>query len=181
MNTQPYNAILRTPHFELRGWDQTTYDQVFSTCTDEEIKAHLGLSTQEELEMEKEKHQKGMSTFNITFQSFQIVEPASKRTVGWIGFHSWAKQHRRAEIYYHIKDERDRGQGIMSEVLPVVLQYGRQEMNLRRVEAFVDITNTPSEALLKRNQFEWQAKVKHRYLFNEDGEWDHFYALLWEG
>ena len=62
----------------------------------------------------------------------------------------------------------------------MVLQYGREAMQLRRVEAFVATDNMASCRLLEKNGFRQEATVQHRYLFGDDVEWDHFYALLME-
>ena len=176
----PYNVILETERLVLRGWNQETYDVVFGQYLDEDIKKFIGVVEDSEWELERNRYHGGYSTYNLTIQFFQLVSKSDQRILGWCGFHSWAKQHRRAEVFYLLKREEDKRQGWMSEALEVVLQYGREAMQLRRVEAFVAIDNMASCRLLEKNGFRQEATVQHRYLFGDDVEWDHFYALLME-
>lgn len=164
----------------LRGFNQDTYHQLFAECNQSEIMSILGIATQEEFELEQFRYQGGYSTYNLTIQFFQLVTKEDNRILGWCGFHSWAKQHRRAEVFYSLKKEEDKRKGYMSEALESILDFAKQEMNLRRVEAFIAINNPASYKLVQKFGFQKEAEIKSRYLFGDEVDWDYLYALLWE-
>lgn len=72
---------------------------------------------------------------------------------GTIGFNCLVRQHgSRGEIGYDVVRARWR-QGVMGEVLPVVLDYGFAILQLHRIEATVTPGNVASAALLQRHGF----------------------------
>jgi ribosomal-protein-alanine N-acetyltransferase len=175
-----FNTTLETPRMILRGFDQHSYDELFSSAHDSEISEVLGISTAEELELEKFRYKGGYSTYNLTIQFFQLVAKEDNRVLGWCGYHSWAKQHRRAEIFYMLKSDDDKRKGLMSEALGKVLEYGKTEMNLRRIEAFVATDNPASYKLVEKFGFQKEAELKFRYQFGDEVDWDFMYALILE-
>ena len=128
-----FNTQLETPRLLLRGFNQESYHNLFAQYTQPQIMEILGVSTQEEYDLEQSRYQGGYSTYNLTIQFFQLVDKESQRVLGWCGYHSWAKQHKRAEVFYSLKNETDKRKGIMSEALNEVLKYGKTEMKLARV------------------------------------------------
>ena len=175
-----FNTTLETERMILRGFNQQSYDQLFSSANDSEISEVLGVSTAEELELEKARYKGGYSTYNLTIQFFQLVAKEDNRILGWCGYHSWAKQHRRAEIFYMIKSDDDKRKGLMSEALGKALEYGKTEMNLRRIEAFVATDNPASYRLLEKFGFKKEAEIQFRYQFGDEVDWDYLYSLIWE-
>ena len=173
-----YNTILETPRLILRGFNQESYDQLFASSEDAEISRVLGISTSEELELEKFRYNGGYSTYNLTIQFFQLVGKEDNRVLGWCGYHSWAKQHRRAEVFYSLKRDEDKQKGLMSEALKVVLEYGKSTMNLRRIEAFVATNNPASFKLVEKFGFKKEAEIQCRYQFGDKVDWDYLYAKL---
>jgi ribosomal-protein-alanine N-acetyltransferase len=138
----------------------------------------IGIHTDAEFEFEKKRYQGGFSTYNMTVQFFQLIAKEDQRIIGWCGFHSWTQQHRRAELFYILKEDKDKRKGLMTEAVTEVLKYGKEVMNLRRIEAFVGINNSASFQLLEKFGFQKEATIKHRYLFDEKVEWDYLYSLL---
>jgi len=173
-----YNTILETPRLILRGFNQDSYDQLFASSEDAEISRVLGISTSEEMELEKFRYKGGYSTYNLTIQFFQLVGKEDNRVLGWCGYHSWAQQHRRAEVFYSLKRDEDKQKGLMTEALEVVLEYGKSEMNLRRIEAFVATNNPASFKLVEKFGFKKEAEIQFRYQFGDEVDWDYLYAKL---
>ena len=174
-----YNTRLDSPRLLLKGFNQESYDKLFNQCSEGSIKEYLGLQSDEELEFERSRYKGGYSTYNLTIQFFQLVAKEDNRILGWCGYHSWAKQHRRAEIFYMLKREEDKRNGLMSEALQSVLEYGKTEMNLRRVEAFVATNNPASYKLVEKFGFKKEAEIQYRYQFGDDVDWDFMYSLIW--
>jgi len=72
---------------------------------------------------------------------------------GTVGFNSLVREHgSRGEIAYDVVRARWR-QGVMGEVLPVVLDHGFASLGLHRIEATVTPGNTASVGLLLRHGF----------------------------
>jgi len=81
-----------------------------------------------------------------------ITEKGEDIYIGDIGFHNYVKTHSRAEIGFKLT----RGSwhnGIMSEALAPVLNYGFMAMQLNRIEAVVDPENAACLCMLKRAGF----------------------------
>lgn len=173
-----FNTQLETPRLLLRGFNQESYHNLFAEYTPQQIMDILGISTPEEYDLELDRYRGGYSTYNLTIQFFQLVDKESQRVLGWCGYHSWAQQHKRAEVFYLLKNETDKRKGIMSEALNEVLKYGKTEMKLRRIEAFVAINNPASYRLLEKFQFKKEAEIQHRYQFGDEVDWDYLYALI---
>jgi len=140
--------------------------------------AIFGHQNEEEYELECSRYKGGFSTYNLTIQFFQLKDKATNAVIGWAGYHSWAKQHRRAEIFYSLKADEWKRNGYMTEALEVILAYGKNEMNLKRIEAFVATDNVPSNRLMEKFGFQKEATIKHRYEFGDEVDTDHIYSLF---
>ncbi len=106
------------------------------------------------------------------------ITPAdTDELIGTCGFHKWNKPHFKAEIGYDLRPSMW-GRGIMTTAIPVMLQYGYEEMKLNRIEAFVDPVNNASSALLKRMGFTYEGL--QRDAFFEKGQFvdAELYSLL---
>lgn len=66
---------------------------------------------------------------------------------GVISFHTISLENSRAEVGYWI-DAPMRGKGIGTIATKIITNYGFRTMGFRRIEAAVDIDNTPSQKLL---------------------------------
>jgi ribosomal-protein-alanine N-acetyltransferase len=72
---------------------------------------------------------------------------------GTCGFHRLEYvQGRRGQIGYDLRPEQW-GQGVMSEVLPALIEFGHGCLGLRRIEALVTPGNDRSSRLLERHGF----------------------------
>ncbi len=67
----------------------------------------------------------------------------------------------------------------MTEAMQAVLEYGKTEMNLRRVEAFVATNNPASYKLVEKFGFKKEAEIQFRYQFGDEVDWDFMYSLIW--
>jgi ribosomal-protein-alanine N-acetyltransferase len=66
----------------------------------------------------------------------------------------------------------------MTEALEPILAFGKNEMQLRRIEAFVATDNVASNRLMAIFGFQKEATIKHRYQFGDDVDTDHMYSLF---
>jgi ribosomal-protein-alanine N-acetyltransferase len=81
----------------------------------------------------------------ITFQG-------QREYIGDIGYFKYEPIHLRAEIGFKIAQKYWR-QGLMSETLGPILQYGFTEMQLNRIEAMVELENVACIGLLEKVGF----------------------------
>ncbi|WP_102274144.1 GNAT family N-acetyltransferase [Cytobacillus massiliigabonensis] len=86
----------------------------------------------------------------------------SDQLIGTCGFHAIEEEHYKAEIGYELHPDFW-GQGIMTEVIEAVIQYGFKSMQLNRIEAFYDPRNGSSGRVLEKNGFEFEGILKKRY------------------
>jgi len=72
--------------------------------------------------------------------------------IGSISLWNFSEDKKTAEVGYDLNPQFHK-MGIMNEALQAVLNYGFQELNLDKIEAFTQINNEPSRQLLKKNKF----------------------------
>lgn len=162
----------------LRKFTQESFDSIYSDMSQDEQLAILGLASLEELLIEKEKYKKGLSTHNKKFLYHQLIDKKTNKIIGWCGFHTWYIDHNRAEMGYGLFDDNYKNKGIMSEAIVSIVNYGFNNMNLERIEAFVSPNNSPSIKLLKRMKFKEEGFLKHHYFHNNKMEDSIVFALL---
>ena len=171
-------STITTPRLTLRKVDSEVLDYAFAHLNDQELIAFMGIPP-EQLNREKERHQKGYTTFNKSFCYFQILSD-QPYPIGWCGYHTWYTDHDRAEIGYGLYDEEFKNKGIMSEVLKAVLDFGFHQLKLLRVEAFISPSNVPSIKLVKKFNFVLEGTMRKHYRSNGVMEDSAIYSLLFE-
>lgn len=82
-----------------------------------------------------------------------IASKDSDRLIGTCGFHCRDTARGLAQIGYEV-NRHYWGRGIMSEVLPAMLQHAFDNLSLRRVGALIEIDNAPSIALVSKFGFQ---------------------------
>jgi len=101
-------------------------------------------------------------------------------TCGYYGFHSW---YLRAAIGYELSREYWR-QGIMTEAVSALIEYGIDELGLNRIQALVMPGNTASIRLLEKLGFQNEGLLKEYEKWGSKGLVDlDMFALLradWE-
>lgn len=167
-----------TDRLILRKLTQESFDSIYADLSQDEQLDILGLHSIEELLAEKEKYKNGLSTHNKKFLYHQLLDKKTRAIIGWCGFHTWYTDHNRAEIGYGLFDDDDKGKGIMSEAIVAIVNYGFNNMNLERIEAFVGPDNTASIKLLKRMKFKEEGLLKHHYFYNGKMDDSIVFALL---
>lgn len=170
--------LLETQQLILRKLTPETYNYIFQQYNDNELKAFLGIATDEELAKEKDKFRKGIATYNKSFANFQLIDKQTNTIIGACGFHTWYTEHRRAEIGYALNNDSYKGKGIMSEALKAVIDYGFKEMNLNRIEAFIGPKNEASLRLVQKLNFTKEGHLRKHYCKNNIMEDSVVFSLL---
>ena len=97
--------------------------------------------------------------------SWAITLKPSNELIGTISFHRTEPENHRAEIGYMIMPEHWK-KGILSEALPVVINYGFTKMKLHSIEANINPNNSISRKLLEKFKFKKEAYFKENYFYN---------------
>jgi len=88
--------------------------------------------------------------------------------IGTIGYYNFNLSAERAEIGYELLT-KFRGQGIMNEVLPRIIQFGFEEMKLKWITAFTTEQNIGSVRLLEKSGFQLSASEDNNTLEHVSG------------
>lgn len=84
---------------------------------------------------------------------------------GSVGYWRITPEDHYAEIGYML-DIAHWGRGIMSEIIPHVLDYGFGVMNLHRIEANINADNAASRAVLLKYGFQTDGVFRENYHYN---------------
>lgn len=150
---------LHTARFRLTRFVAADQPKVFEGLSHPDVIRYYGVSydsleaTQAQMDWYAELHAMGTGRW-------WAVRPNGERDLlGACGFNNWQPQHRRAELGFWLLPAHWRT-GVMSEVLPVALDHGFSEMNLHRVEAFVETENAASRGVLQRLGFTHEGTMR---------------------
>lgn len=152
--------------------------QLFSDYSKDDIMKFMGLQTEQQFLNEKERYLKGWTTYNIHFKGFYLIRKDDNVTLGQCGFHTWYFRHYRAELGYALLMDEYKQQGYMKEALSPIIDFGFNEMNLNRIEAYIAIENTPSLKLLQHYGFIFEGIMRQHYYKNGVCEDSHCFSLL---
>ena len=109
---------------------------------------------------------------------FLLFDKATGAPVGACGFHNWVPLHRRAEVGYALLDDRWKRQGIMTEALEFVMQFGFNNLHLLRIEACIGPWNDASIGLIQKLGFKQEGLMRQHYVRNGIPEDSLLFALL---
>lgn len=82
-----------------------------------------------------------------------ITQKGNNTIIGTCGFYNWSKKARRAETGYELL-RTYWNKGIMSEALAAMIKFGLAQMNLQRIEAYVEPENLRSRKVLSKIGFQ---------------------------
>lgn len=119
-----------------------------------------------------------METNRLSLLFFILLDKKNNLPIGECGFHTWNRTHRRAELFYFLRNDSDKNKGLMTEALAQVLKYGFDEMNLNRVQALIEDSNLPSKKLLNHFKFTKEGTLREDYVVNGTSENSECYSLL---
>ncbi|MBB6498044.1 GNAT family N-acetyltransferase [Pedobacter cryoconitis] len=170
--------ILTTERLKLRKLTPEVFAYVFKNYTDKELMEFFGIATATELEDEKIKFEKGISTYDKSFVYFQLIDKLSHQIIGSCGYFTWYLRHNRAEIGYFLLDAASMQHGLMYEAITEIIRYGFTKMNLHRIEAFIEPSNEPSLKLIRKMSFKQEGHLKEHYFCNNTMEDSLVFSLL---
>jgi ribosomal-protein-alanine N-acetyltransferase len=91
---------------------------------------------------------------------WSIRREGQEALIGTVGFNSLELDRgRRGEVAYDLA-RGEWGRGVMSAILPTVVEFGFRRLGLRRLEAMVTVGNARSCALLERHGFQREGVLR---------------------
>ena len=151
--------ILQTERLLLRQFVDTDLEKVFKGLSHPEIIKYYGVSYQT-LEATKEQ----MTFFadlekNGTGIWWAVCSIDNKTFYGAGGLNSLNKEHKKAEIgFWLISDFW--GKGIMKEAMPLICNYGFNNLGLHRIEGIVETENKNCKNAIAKLNFKHEGTVK---------------------
>ena len=112
-----------------------------------------------------------------TLFQWGIAERATGEIVGTCTLAALSPEHRRAEVGFALA-QAAWGRGYIAEVLPALLRFAFDVLDLHRLEADVDPRNAPSIRALERVGFAREGYLRERYFLNDEVQDAIVYGLL---
>lgn len=171
--------VLETARLQLKQVSKADASFLFKLRSDERVMKYLDRpspsSEEEVISMIQKIEEALVNGQGISWGIFLKDQPA--QLIGTIGFHQLTPAHFRAEIGYLLATKYHR-QGIMTEAIQCVLNFGFYEMNLHSVEANINPSNLASQAILEKFGFRREAYFRENYFYNGKFLDSAIYSLL---
>jgi ribosomal-protein-alanine N-acetyltransferase len=168
---------INTNRLLLKSITPQIINHVLTTKSAADAQQYFNINEEGYLQL-KSMAEKGMETHRISVFYFLLIDKESKRVLGECGFHTWNNTHRRAELFYSLKNDTDKRNGYMGEALKHVLTYGFTQLNLHRVEALIAEENIASRKLVEKFKFTMEGIMREDYCVNGKNEDSLCYSLL---
>ena len=145
--------VLETARFRLRAPTLADVEDMFRIMSDPRVTRYFGALPMASLAEAQERVEHIHTAFQErTGVRWAIVDRASGQLVGSAGFWRLLKAHYRAEVGYELAPEWW-GQGVMTEALAAMLDFGFTRMGLHSVEAQIHPDNAASRRVLEKLGF----------------------------
>ena len=143
---------IRTNRFLLRRFSDDDLENVYNGLSHPDVIRYNGVSY-DSLEATKEQMQFFADLEeNGTGQWFAVCSPDNQTFYGAGGLNGLSREHKKAEIGFWLLPEHQ-GQGIMTEVVPIICDYGFTKLDLHRIEGWVETDNTACKKAMAKLNF----------------------------
>lgn len=158
---------LKSKRFVLRQFVESDIHNVFKALSNPEVIKYYGVNY---LSLEATKEQ--MEWFaNIRKEKtgiwWAICDRETQAFCGGIGFSSLTTQHSKAEIGFWLLPEFW-GKGVAQEAAKTAIHYAFEELNLHRIEAFVETENVNCTNLMKKLNFVHEGTMRECEIKNDN-------------
>jgi len=168
---------LKTENLLLRQFQQSDIENVFLGLSHPDIIKYYGVSydtieaTQEQMTFfaELEKNETGIW--------WAICSLDNTIFYGAGGLNNLSKEHHKAEIGFWLLPSFW-GKGLMQETMPIICDYGFQQLNLNRIEGFVESKNSNCKKAMAKLQFQYEGTMHECEIKNGDYISLDIYAML---
>ena len=160
--------VLRTNRLLLRQIVATDLENIYAGLSHPAVTKHYGISY-DSLEATKEQ----MAWFaNLerakTGMWWAVCLSADRTFLGAGGLNNLSQEHKKAEVGFWLLPEFW-GQGLMSEAVPLICQYGFEQLRLHRIEGFVESENCHCKRTMATLDFQHEGTMRDCEI--KDGEY----------
>ena len=169
---------LETPRLILRRIAMSDAKDIFAYSCDEEVARHVLWSAQKSIGEAKDYCRFMMRKYkNDEPSSWGIIEKATGKLVGTIGFMDYSEDNASVEVGYSLARWLWNG-GYMTEALSCVIDYAFENMDINRIEAQHELTNPSSGRVMEKCGMRKEGVLRQR-LYNKGRYVDvALYAIL---
>lgn len=169
---------LETPRLILRRITMRDAKDIFAYSTDEEVARHVLWSAQTDISEARDYCRYMQRRYRMDEpSSWGIIEKASGRLVGTIGYMDFSLDNSCVEVGYSLAHWLWNG-GYMTEALACVIDYTFEELGINRIEAQHEITNPASGRVMEKCGMTKEGVLRKR-LYNKGKYVDvAMYAML---
>ena len=169
---------LETPRLILRRIAMSDAKDIFAYSCDEEVARHVLWTAQKSVSEAKDYCRFMMRKYrNDEPSSWGIIEKATGKLVGTIGFMDYSEDNASVEVGYSLARWLWNG-GYMTEALTCVIDYAFEHMDLNRIEAQHELTNPSSGRVMEKCGMRTEGVLRQR-LYNKGKYVDvALYAIL---
>lgn len=156
--------VLETKRFILRKLKLSDAQNLFSYFSKEEVMKYYDLETFSSPQQAVALIESVLFRYDSAQQiRWGITLKGKDNVIGTCGFHALEQEHLKVEIGYELHPCYW-GNGIMTEVIEKIVEYGFEEMIVNRIEAFYDPLNQASRRVLEKNGFQFEGILRKRFL-----------------
>jgi len=162
---------LRTARARLRPVRPDDAQALLDIYGDPESVKHLGRppGTLEDVQKRLARMAEDIARGEAAF--WVLTDPDDDRALAYLGFFRWDQPHQTAELGY-VLVRRRWGQGLMTEVLPVLVRFGFEQLGLHRMDARVEPEHGASVRLLRKLGFKDEGVLRERTLHADGSRTD---------
>lgn len=168
---------MQTDRLILRERTTEKLTEVFNKSIEEQL-LFFGYDDDSLLVRDRRGYELGYDNWRMTWKLWDLIRIDDSVVIGHCGYHSWYKDHHRAEVGYALNKDVYMQQGYMSEALAAVLHFGFNDMDLNRVEAMIGPSNGVSQKLINKYGFQKEGVMRGHYKKNGKFEDSIIFALL---
>jgi ribosomal-protein-alanine N-acetyltransferase len=159
MNRENEFPTLKTDRIELRKITESDLENIYIGLSNPDVIQYYGIrfssleSTKEQMTwfLELEQNQTGIW--------WAICSRDNRSFYGACGFNGLSKEHKKAEIGFWLLPDFW-GQGIMTETMPLICDYGFDQLGLHRIEGFVESDNQKCKKAMAKLDFLYEGTMK---------------------
>ena len=153
------SPLIKTKRLLLRKFIASDLENVYKGLSDPEIIKYYGVSyktledTEAQMQFFVDLEKEGTGIW------WAVCSLDNKTFYGAGGLNSLNKVHKKAEIGFWLLTEFW-GQGIMTEVMPIICNYGFDNLELHRIEGLVETDNLNCKNVMKKLDFKLEGTMK---------------------
>lgn len=165
INFIPFPGLF-TKQYHLRQLSLDDQEEIFILRSDERVLEHLDIQKADTIEDARNfiiKINNGINNNESIY--WAICRTGNPKLVGTICLWNISQAESKADIGFALLPEFQ-GNGIMQEVIPAVLDYGFNTMNLKKIDGEVTPANIKSIKLMERFGFKYEFELENTFIYS---------------